>query len=117
MHTFTLFNHEKNTVAVREGEIIFEQGAAADCMYAVIEGEIEIVRDGAVLEVVGAGGVFGEMGLLDHAPRSATARAKLDSTLAAISDKRFTVLVSQNPPFALGMMRVLAERVRRNLAS
>ena len=119
MYTFTLFNNEPDTLSVSEGQVIFSEGDTADCdcMYAVIEGEVEIVRRGALLETVPPGGVFGEMGLLDHAARSASARAKRDGKLARISDKRFTTIVSQNPRFALGMMRLLAERVRRNLAS
>src|SRR5205085_12014254 len=71
MHTFTLFNNEPDTLAVSEGQVIFNEGERADCMYAVIEGEVEIVRGSHVLETVPPGGVFGEMGILDHIPRSA----------------------------------------------
>ena len=117
MHTFTLFNNEPDTEAVREGQVLFEEGDTAECMYAVIEGEVEIARKGVVLEIVPPGGVFGEMAILDHVPRSAGARVKRDGKLARISEKRFTAIVSQNPHFALGMMRLLAERVRRNHAS
>ena len=119
MHTFTLFNNEPDTLAVREGQVIFNEGDTTDCtcMYAVIEGEVEIVRQGALLEIVPVGGVFGEMALLDHSARSATARARRDGRLARIAESRFTNIVSHNPHFALGMMRVLADRVRRNLSS
>lgn len=117
MHTFTLFNNEPDTVEISEGQVIFTEGERADCMYAVIEGEIEIVRKDHVLETVLPGGVFGEMGILDHVPRSASARAKRGGRLARIGERRFMAIVSQNPHFALGMMRILAERVRRNLSS
>lgn len=116
MHTFTLFNNEPDTLAVKKGQVIFNEGdtAQCDCMYAVLEGEVEITKRGALLETVPPGGVFGEMGLLDHTARSATARAKCDGKLARISDSRFMSIVAQNPHFAVGMMRVLSERVRRN---
>ena len=119
MHTFTLFNNEPDTVAITEGQVIFNEGETAecDCMYAVLEGEVEIVRNGALLETVPPGGVFGEMALLNHTSRSATARAKRTGKLARIVEKRFTTIVSQNPHFALGMMRLLADRVRRNHSS
>ncbi len=57
------------------------------------------------------------MGLLDHAPRTATATAKTDCRVAAVTEQRFIKLVSQNPLFALDMMRLLSERIRRDLDS
>lgn len=117
MHTFTLFNNEPDIVLVPPGGIIFAQGDRGDAMYAVISGEVHIVRGTVVLESVREGGVFGEMALLDNEPRSATALAKTGSRVARIPAARFLALVSTNPHFALEMMRLLAERVRRNLAS
>jgi len=75
------------------------------------------VRDGKVIETVPPGGVFGELGMLDHQPRTAAAIARRIGRLAEISDKRFTAIVSLNPPFALSMMRLLSQRIRSNLAS
>ena len=86
-------------------------------MFAVLEGEVEINKGGRVLATNPAGGIFGEMGLLDHEARSATATAKTDCRVAAITEQRFVKLVSQNPLFALDMMRLLSERIRRDLAS
>lgn len=63
------------------------------------------------------GGVFGEMALLNQLPRTASAIAKTDCRVAVITAQRFTRLVSQSPYFALDMMRLLAERLRRNLES
>ena len=54
-------------------------------MYVVRSGEVEIERDGKVVETVTAGGIFGEMALIDGAPRAATARAKTDCEVAPIS--------------------------------
>jgi CRP-like cAMP-binding protein len=56
--------------------------------------------------------IFGEMALIDDAPRSATAVAKTDVELVPISEKQFLFLVSQTPFFALKVMRVLARRLR-----
>ncbi len=117
MRTFNVFNNEPDIRTVTAGQVIFTEGQAGDFMYAVLEGEVEITRQGRMLETISAGGVFGEMALLDQQPRAASARAKTDSRLAAITDKRFTSVVSQNPPFALEMMRVLTERLRRNDAT
>jgi CRP-like cAMP-binding protein len=82
-------------------------------MYAVSEGEVDILVHGKVVETVGPGGILGEMALIDTKPRSATAIAQTDCKLVPISEKRFTFLIQQTPHFALQVMRVMAERLRR----
>jgi CRP-like cAMP-binding protein len=57
--------------------------------------------------------VFGEMALIDQRLRSATARASVDCSLAVIDKKRFLRLVELTPHFALHMMQVISERLRR----
>lgn len=118
MHGFTLFNNEPETRTMRAGEVIFREGDASDGhMYAVIEGEVEITRGDRTLELVPAGGVFGEMALIDQQPRAATALARAACRLAVVGERRFMVLVSQNPRLSLEIMRILADRVRHNLRS
>ena len=117
MITFSVFNNEPDVRPIASGQVIFEQGQAGDLMYAVLEGEVEIKRDGRILETVPPGGVFGEMALVDQKPRSASAIGKTNGRVAAITARRFQVLVSQNPHFALQMLQLLAERVRHNLES
>ena len=60
-----------------------------------------------------AGSIFGEMALIDAEPRSGTAIAATDCKLAAIGEKRFLRLIEQTPRFALQIMRVITERLRR----
>lgn len=117
MIIFDIFHNEQSTRDVAAGETIFAEGAHGDCMYAVLAGEIDIVRHGQVLETIGPGGLFGEMALLDGQPRSAAAIARTPARVASIAAQRFTQLVALNPYFALDMMRLLAERVRRNLSA
>ena len=97
----------------RRGEIIFDRGQPADCMYVVAEGEVEIAVEGQSIDVLGREAIFGEMALISREPRSATARARTDSRLIEISEKRFLHLVHESPGFALEVMRVLAKRLRR----
>jgi len=96
-----------------QGATVFQEGDAGDCMFAVVEGSVGIVMHGAQVEQIDAGGIFGEMALIDGHPRSASAVALTDCTLAAIPEKRFLRLVEQMPYFALQMMRVITERLRR----
>ncbi len=116
--TFSIFNNEPDVRTFSAGQVIFGEGQAGDgLMYAVLEGEVEIVRQERVLDTVKPGGVFGEMALLDQLPRSASAIARTECRVAAITEQRFTRVISQNPHFALNLMRLLTERVRRNLIS
>ncbi len=73
-------------------------------------------RSGAatvISETLEADGIFGEMALIDDSPRSATAIALTDVTLAPIKENQFLFLVQNTPFFALSVMRVLAHRLRR----
>lgn len=92
---------------------IFVQDDEAACMYVVRSGKVGITAGGAVLETVGPNGTFGEMALLDGAPRSATAIAREPTEVAVIDEKAFLYLIEKNPAFALDLMRRLARRLRR----
>jgi CRP/FNR family cyclic AMP-dependent transcriptional regulator len=97
----------------RKGEIIFERGQPAECMYVVADGEVEISLEGRSMDVLGREGIFGEMALITNEPRSATATARSDCRLVEIPEKHFLYLVAETPHFALEVMRVLAHRLRR----
>jgi CRP-like cAMP-binding protein len=113
MTTFSVLRHEPDTRFFKQGETIFREGDSADCMFAVIEGAVEIQLRGAVVERIVPISVFGEMALLDGQPRSATAVAAADCTVASIDEKRFLRLVEGTPRFALQIMQLIAERLRR----
>lgn len=113
MVTIDIFRNEKDTLAFEAGRPIFNEGDAGDTMYVVIEGEVELLVKGSLVETLGPGGVLGEMALLDNVPRSAGAITKTPCRLVEINEKRFRFLVQQTPNFALQMMRVIADRLRR----
>ncbi len=113
MTTIDLFKNEKNFITIPAGEIIFQKDGIADRMYAVLEGEVEISIDGKLLDITGAGGIVGEMALISASPRSATAIAKTECKLVPIDEKRFTFLVQQTPYFALSVMKIMVERIRK----
>jgi CRP/FNR family cyclic AMP-dependent transcriptional regulator len=94
------------------GDIIFREGEAADELFVVKEGQVEIRRNGRVLENLGENDLFGEMALIDGAPRSASAVACTAVELIPITEKQFLYLVDEVPFFALTVMRVLARRLR-----
>ena len=96
----------------KAGEVIFKEGDAADQLFVIKSGEVGIQSGNRTLAELSANHIFGEMALIDDAPRSATAVARTDVELVPISEKQFLFLVSQTPFFALKVMRVLARRLR-----
>lgn len=97
---------------VKAGEKIFAENDPGDRMYVVMEGKVDIVVGDTVVETVGLHGIFGELALIDNAPRSATARAAKPAEVAVITETSFLDLVSENPAFSLYVMRQLAKRIR-----
>lgn len=97
----------------KAGDKIFLADDEAAEMYVVRTGKVNIMSSGVVLESVGPGGLFGEMALIDGAPRSATAVAVADSEVAPVDRNSFLFMVRQSPDFALEVMSVLAARIRR----
>jgi CRP-like cAMP-binding protein len=100
------------TRAAKAGEIIFKEGDEAQQLFIIKSGEVRIQSGNRMLAELSTNHIFGEMALIDDAPRSATAIAKTDVELVPISEKQFLFLVSQTPFFALKVMRVLARRLR-----
>jgi CRP-like cAMP-binding protein len=113
MASFDMFQKQTDVQSFSAGETIFRQGDPRTFMFVVNEGEIEIRVGNRVVEVVQPCGIFGEMAMIDGAPRTATAIARSDCKLVPIDQKRFQFLVQQTPYFAIEVMRVLAERLRR----
>lgn len=95
------------------GQKIFMQEETAARMFIVRSGRVQIVTYGTVLENVGPGGIFGEMALIDDAPRSAAALAVEPTEVLEVNRAQFLELIRQNPEFALKIMSILATRIRK----
>ena len=108
----TMFADEENPRVCEAGEAIFREFDMGAEMYVVLEGQVELIINGVALEALEPGEPFGEMALIDQAPRTATAIAKTACKLAVISEKRFLFLVQTAPHFALQIMKVMADRLR-----
>ena len=93
------------------GQVIFSEGDKGNKMYVIRSGEVEVERDGKIVETLSGGGIFGEMALIDGSPRAATARAKTACEVAPITEKSFLFLVHETPYFAVAVMRTLHDGV------
>jgi CRP-like cAMP-binding protein len=111
--TLDMFRNESDGRACAAGQCIFSKGDEGKSMYVVLEGEVELRIDGELVETLGPGEPFGEMALIDHAPRVATATARTACKVVEIPEKRFLFLVQQTPYFSLQIMRAMAERLRK----
>jgi CRP-like cAMP-binding protein len=76
-------------------------------------GKVDVITFGTVLETIGPNGIFGEMALIDDGPRSAAALASEPTEVAVIDKAMFHTLIRQEPEFALKIMQLLTERIRR----
>jgi CRP-like cAMP-binding protein len=103
------------------GNVIFEEGSTGRELYVVLDGKIDIVKDGGAsrttIVTLGKGEFFGEMAVIDGSSRSASAIAAAPKTkVMRINHARFVYLVSQQPAFALMIMDALSKRLRASNA-
>jgi CRP-like cAMP-binding protein len=106
------FFDKKNIKEFKAGEYVFHKGDKGDCMFVVLDGQLEIVAEDLVLSTIEQGYIFGEMALVDSSPRSADVRALSDCTLASIDEYAFRFLVKRMPNFTLDILSVMANRLR-----
>ncbi len=106
-------------VDVAAGDLLLEEGSPPDAMYVAVEGEFEVTRRVEDRELpigrLGRGDVLGEMALLEERPRSASARALVDSKVAEIDRDAFTELLDY-APFVLAMLKTVSNRNRHSEA-
>ena len=101
----------------REGQLIFREGDQSWVAFLIEKGSVDIVKnaDGpnpVRLATIAAGDLFGEMGLIDGAPRSATARAAELTVVKVINQPEFHRLLTMAEPGLVALLRVLLRRLR-----
>jgi CRP-like cAMP-binding protein len=98
--------------------VVFFENDEGDALFMILEGRIRVTilgDDGreVILTVLGPGDFFGEMALLDHEPRSATAIAAEETELISLHRADFQGLLAENPSISTALIRVLTARLRR----
>ncbi len=112
-----LCRYAKHTT-LKRGATIFCKGDPGNSLFAVISGTVKISvssPDGrnAILNLIGAGEIFGEMGVLGGAPRSADATANTACEMFVIDRREFLPFVKSQPALSMKFIELLCERVRR----
>ncbi|MDR7520396.1 MAG: cyclic nucleotide-binding domain-containing protein [Armatimonadota bacterium] len=99
-------------VAFEPGQYIVRQGQVGTGFYLIVSGGARVVRGGQVLARLGPGECFGELSVLDQSPRVAHVLAEEPTTCLALASWDFTKVLEKNPKIALGLLRILARRLR-----
>ncbi|MEM8689983.1 MAG: cyclic nucleotide-binding domain-containing protein, partial [Pseudomonadota bacterium] len=99
------------------GQTIFSQGEPSKLTYRIIAGSVDIVvetQDGAEKRIASLGpdDIFGEMGIIDDSPRSATAIAREQTACQAYTAEEVIDLLTSNPEEAIDLIRSLILRLR-----
>ncbi len=100
------------TTNITGGDLLFASGDPSYTMYVIKTGEVRIHEAGRTLEIVGPGGIFGEMALVDRLPRSASATAETDCELIEVDEDLFIATLQLKPTFGLEVMRIVMRRLR-----
>lgn len=95
-----------------QGQPIVTQGTPGTAFYLILSGRVEIIRDSSSLGALGPGDFFGEMSLLDNAPRSASIRALEDTSCLMLSSWDFKSLLEKHPSIAIKLLEVISRRLR-----
>lgn len=108
------------TVYFKTGEEIMSEGKSSNCAYIIETGSVEvsIINDNnerQVLSQLKENDMFGELGLIDGLPRSATVTALQDCTVNMLSKDMFDSLVKNNPEALMPFLKVMASRLRSTL--
>ncbi|KMP11525.1 hypothetical protein UZ36_04305 [Candidatus Nitromaritima sp. SCGC AAA799-C22] len=98
-------------------DIIFQEGSKGNCAFMIEKGKVGIYtpdarKNGKLLAVLKKNEIFGEMGLLDNQPRSATAVAMENCELTIIRDKTIQHLLDKDPVALRPLLKVLSQRLR-----
>jgi len=94
------------------GSVVFREGDAGDALYVVLSGSVSIVKEGVGIATLRKGSCFGEMAVLDGAPRSADASVCDEAVLLRISSEEFYEALAEDPRLMQNVIAVLTRRLR-----
>jgi CRP-like cAMP-binding protein len=115
-----------NFMEVEANEIIFREGEHADCVYFVIEGELDVIKestggkpgsttDQVLIATLSKGRSIGEMAVIDKTPRSATVKVRTKATLASLTLEGFDLLLLNHPKVGIKILKGIARLLSQNL--
>ena len=103
---------QADVVGVAAGAVLLREGEDGRECFVLLSGEVSVTVDGTEVAVLGDGAVFGELALIDPAPRDATVTTLSPVEVLVISAQRFAPLLDEVPQLARQIMVGLARRLR-----
>jgi len=102
-------------ISLEPGEILFQEGDPSDAMYVILDGELAIEKQSLLIARRKKGEYLGELGLIESAPRSATAKASKQSHLFQIHFEQFQTNFASNSKALMEVLKTVALRAREDL--
>ena len=99
-------------VSMPAGSLIVDQGQMGREAFVVLDGSVSVKRNGKKVATLGPGSIVGELSLLDHGPRTATANCETDCTLLVLSQRTFLAVVDDVPALGHKLLASLASKIR-----
>jgi len=114
-----------NFLEIEPGEILFREGDQADCVYFVVDGQLDVIkgsqtgkkggRDHVVISTLSKGRSIGEMSVIENTSRSATVRAQSKATLVALTSEGFDLILEEYPKIGIKILKGIARLLSLNL--
>jgi CRP/FNR family transcriptional regulator, cyclic AMP receptor protein len=99
-------------VHVNAGKALVTEGETGHEFFAILSGTAKVLRHGRRIATIGPGAAFGELALLEKAPRNATVVAETDMDLVVLGQREFAGIVDEVPGFARKLLAGMAHRLR-----
>jgi CRP/FNR family transcriptional regulator, cyclic AMP receptor protein len=96
---------------VEAGTVLARQGEAGREFFVVLEGEIDVTRDGQTLTPQGGADFFGELALVADMPRTATLTARTPLRFFVLTSQGFRSMLARNPGVELKVLRAMVKRL------
>jgi CRP/FNR family transcriptional regulator, cyclic AMP receptor protein len=96
----------------KEGDVIINEGEESTDAYIILKGQVDVIKNNEIIATLQENSLFGEIGLVDQRPRTATCVAKTICTLGTVTTEHFAVLLEHRPKAVLPILRLVAERMR-----
>jgi CRP/FNR family transcriptional regulator, cyclic AMP receptor protein len=99
-------------VRVAAGKVLVNEGETGHEFFVILDGTARVTRRGKRVATLGAGSAFGELALLDKAPRNATVIAETPMELVVLGQREFAGIIDEVPGFARKLLAGMAARLR-----
>src|SRR5262245_30479273 len=98
-------------IDLRSGKVLTRQGASGREFFVLVDGTVDVVRDGEHVTTLGAGDFFGELALVSNIPRTATVTATTPIRALVVVDRDFRRLLKEDASIAVKVLGAMAERM------